>query len=48
MFTAGAISLVDGQRSLLDVASEIGRATGVDPAALLDQLRAFFGMLPPE
>jgi SAM-dependent methyltransferase len=48
MFTAGAISLVDGQRSLLDVASEIARATGVDPAALLDQLRAFFGMLPPE
>jgi SAM-dependent methyltransferase len=48
MFTAGAISLVDGQRSLLDVASEIGRATGVDPGALLDQLRAFFGMLPPE
>jgi hypothetical protein len=48
MFTAGAISLVDGQRSLVDVASEIGRATGVDPGTLLDQLRAFFAMLPPE
>lgn len=47
MFTAGALSLVDGQRSLWDVAGEIGRATGVDPSILLDQLRAFFCMLPP-
>jgi uncharacterized protein YbaR (Trm112 family) len=47
MFTAGALSLVDGSRSMIEVAGEIGRATGVAPAALVDQLRAFFTMLPP-
>ena len=42
MFTVGAISLNDGVRSMSVVANETGRATGVDPAMLLDQLRAFF------
>jgi hypothetical protein len=47
LFTAGAISLVDGVRSMADVANEIGRSTGVAPSSLLGQLRAFFAKLPP-
>ncbi len=47
LFTAGAMSLVDGVRSMSDVANEIGKSTGIAPANLLDQLRAFFAKLPP-
>lgn len=48
LFTAGAISLIDGARSMADIASELGRSMGnAAPANLLDQLRAFFAKLPP-
>jgi uncharacterized protein YbaR (Trm112 family) len=47
LFTAGAMSLIDGVRSMSDVANEIGKSTGIAPAKLLDQLRAFFAKLPP-
>jgi N2227-like protein len=46
LFTAGALSLVDGVRSMSDVAGEIARSAGMDAAAILDQLRAFFAKLP--
>ncbi|HXN34350.1 MAG TPA: methyltransferase domain-containing protein [Polyangiaceae bacterium] len=47
LFTAGAMSLVDGVRSMSDVANEIAKSTGIAPANLLGQLRAFFAKLPP-
>lgn len=47
MFTASAISLVDGTRSLVDVAAALAAPWGLPPEVLLDQLRAFFAKLPP-
>ncbi len=47
LFTAGAIALVDGVRSMSDVANEVSRQMGIAPVTLLDQLRAFFAKLPP-
>ena len=46
MFTAGVLSMIDGQRSIVDVARELGAAWGVDPARLQDELRAFLARLP--
>ena len=46
MFTAGVLSMIDGDRSIVDVARELGAAWGVDPARLQDELRAFLARLP--
>ena len=46
MFTTGVLSMIDGQRSIVDVARELGGAMGVDPARLHDELRAFLARLP--
>jgi hypothetical protein len=46
MFTTGVLSMIDGQRSIVDVARELGAAMGVDPARLQDELRAFLARLP--
>jgi len=46
MFTTGVLGMVDGDRSIVDVARELGKAWGVDPARLQDELRAFLSHLP--
>jgi SAM-dependent methyltransferase len=46
MFTTGVLSMIDGQRSIVDVARELGKAWGIDPARLQDELRAFLARLP--
>jgi uncharacterized protein YbaR (Trm112 family) len=46
MFTAGVLSMIDGDRSIVDVARELGAAWGVEPARLQDELRAFLARLP--
>jgi hypothetical protein len=46
MFTTGVLSMIDGQRSILDLARELGAAWGVEPARLQDELRAFLARLP--
>jgi len=48
VFAGSVLSLVDGARSLSDVACEMGRLWGFDTARILDQLRAFFATLPLE
>lgn len=47
VFAGSVISLVDGRRSLDDVAAEMGRLWGFDAPRIRDQLRAFFATLPP-
>jgi len=46
MFTTGVLGLIDGTRSVADVASELGKAWGIEPARLHDELRAFLARLP--
>jgi len=46
MFAGSVISLIDGSRSLSEVASEMGRLWGFDAPRIKDQLRAFFADLP--
>jgi hypothetical protein len=46
MFTTGVLGMIDGQRSVVDVARELGKAWGVEPARLQDELRAFLARLP--
>ncbi|HEY7375585.1 MAG TPA: methyltransferase domain-containing protein [Polyangia bacterium] len=46
MFTTGVLSMIDGQRSIVDVARELAAAWGVEPARLQDELRAFLARLP--
>jgi SAM-dependent methyltransferase len=46
MFTTGVLSMIDGQRSIVDVARELGAAWRIDPARLQDELRAFLARLP--
>ncbi|HYO95131.1 MAG TPA: hypothetical protein VER33_11500 [Polyangiaceae bacterium] len=45
-FTALVLSLVDGQRSIIDVAHAVAPHVGMDPGMLEHELRAFFGKLP--
>lgn len=47
-FTAGALALVDGQRSLSDIAQQMGNSLGVASADVLAQLRAFFAKIPKD
>ena len=46
VFTAGVLTLIDGERSIVDLAHQMGQSWNVDPATLQDQLRAFFAQLP--
>jgi len=46
IFTASALGLVDGTRSMVDIADALGRNWQIRPAEVLDQLRAFFAKLP--
>ena len=45
MFTAGVLGMIDGSRSVEDVARELGRAWGADPTRLQDELRAFLARI---
>jgi hypothetical protein len=47
VFAGSVTSLIDGKRSLADVAAEMGRLWGFATPQILDQLRAFFAALPP-
>ncbi|HEY8925840.1 MAG TPA: methyltransferase domain-containing protein [Polyangia bacterium] len=46
MFTTGVLGLIDGTRSVVDVAGELGKVWGIEPARLQDELRAFLARLP--
>ena len=46
MFTTGVLGMIDGDRSIVDVARELGKAWGVEPGRLQDELRAFLARLP--
>ena len=46
VFAGSVITLIDGQRSLNEVAAEMGRLWGFDAPRIRDQLRAFFAALP--
>ncbi len=46
VFTASMLGLVDGTRSMVDLAEALGHNWQIEPAAVLDQLRAFFAKLP--
>lgn len=46
MFTTGVLGMIDGTRSVGDVARELGKAWGVEAAQLQDELRAFLSRLP--
>ncbi|HSS37706.1 MAG TPA: class I SAM-dependent methyltransferase [Polyangia bacterium] len=46
VFAGSVLTLVDGARSLSDVAAEMGRLWGFDSERIMDQLRAFFATLP--
>jgi hypothetical protein len=46
MFTTGVLSMIDGQRSIVDIARELAGAWGVEPARVQDELRAFLARLP--
>jgi len=46
MFVTRVLAMIDGTRSIVDVAREIGRAWGVDPAQVQRQLRGLLGSPP--
>jgi hypothetical protein len=46
MFTTSVLSMIDGERSIVDVARELGAAWKVEPGRLQDELRAFLARLP--
>lgn len=39
VFSAGALSLIDGERSITDLAEALGDELGVDPQRLIEPLR---------
>jgi len=43
--TAGVLSLIDGRRSIADIARELGKSWGIEPEALVNQLRALLARL---
>ena len=45
VFTTGVLGMIDGHRSVIDVARELSRAWGVEPTRLQDELRNFFACL---
>jgi SAM-dependent methyltransferase len=46
MFTTSVLSMIDGSRSVIDVAQALGAAWHIEPARLQDELRAFLAKLP--
>jgi SAM-dependent methyltransferase/uncharacterized protein YbaR (Trm112 family) len=46
VFTANVLSMIDGERSIVEMAREMGSAWNVPPGPLQDQLRVFFAQLP--
>ena len=46
VFTASMLNLVDGTTTMADLAAALARAWKIEPAVVLDQLRAFFARLP--
>jgi len=46
VFTATVLTLINGERSIVDLARHMGESWKVDPASLQDQLHAFFAQLP--
>ncbi len=45
VFTNGVISMIDGRRSIAEIAAALGKSWGVDPATIEDPLRAFLSRL---
>ena len=45
VFTNGVISMIDGRRSIAEIAVVLGKSWGVEPATLEDPLRAFLSRL---
>jgi uncharacterized protein YbaR (Trm112 family) len=43
--TAGVLSLVDGRRSIADIARQLGQSWGVEPEGLVNQLRALLARI---
>jgi hypothetical protein len=48
VFTAGALSLVDGSRSIADIAQALALSWGLEPGVVENQLRVFFAKLPSD
>jgi hypothetical protein len=46
VFTAGVLSMIDGERSIVEMAQQMGAEWNVHPGPLQDQLRVFFAQLP--
>jgi SAM-dependent methyltransferase len=46
IFTSGVLSMIDGTRSITDVARALGAAWGVEPGRLHEELRVFLARLP--
>jgi hypothetical protein len=46
MFTNGVLSMIDGTRSIVDIARALGTAWRIDPARVQDELRSFLAKLP--
>jgi uncharacterized protein YbaR (Trm112 family) len=46
VFTASVLTLINGERSIIDLARHMGQSWNVDPATVQDQLHAFFAQLP--
>ena len=46
MFTSSVLGMIDGTRSIVEVAQALAAAWGVEPSRLHDELRAFFARLP--
>lgn len=46
ILTVGILSMIDGKRSVSDLAAALGQQWGVPPAALIGELRQFLARLP--
>ena len=46
VFTATVLSMIDGDRSIVEMARQMGSSWNVDPGPLQNQLRVFFAQLP--
>jgi hypothetical protein len=48
ILTVGILSMIDGRRSILDIAGALSQQWGVPPAILAAELRPFLARLPFE
>jgi uncharacterized protein YbaR (Trm112 family) len=46
MFTSGILSMIDGTRSVVDVARALGQAWHIEPGRLQNELRTFLAQVP--